>query len=94
MEMSKSYHGDVGEMNGMMKSFAEESVQVKNSVDQIREAIQAVNIAIEESARGISSVTDTSVELTANMRDIEEEALVNKEISDHLNMEVNKFKLQ
>ena len=94
LEMSKSYHGDVGEMNGMMKSFAEESVQVKNSVDQIREAIQAVNIAIEESARGISSVTNTSVELTANMRDIEEEALVNKEISDHLNMEVNKFKLQ
>lgn len=93
LETSRSYRDDVGDMNNMMSEFSEQSAEVKTSIDQIREAIMAVSIAIEESAKGIVNVTETTVDLTTNIRYIENEAEENKEIADLLNTEVNKFKL-
>ncbi len=94
LETSKSYHNDVGNMNVMMKGFAQESEHIKNSVEEIREAISAVDIAVEESAKGATAVTQTAVDLTNNIKRIEEETNANKRIADKLDIEVNKFKLQ
>ena len=94
METSQSYRNDVGDMNTMMRSFAEESEHIKNSVEQIKDAVSAVNIAVEESAKGVTTVTQTAVELTGSIQTIGEEANVNKEIAGKLDAEVNKFKLQ
>lgn len=91
---SKSYKDDVGDMNRMMNGFARESADIKNSIDQIKEAVSAVNIAVEESAKGVTSVTETAVDLTSNVREIEQEADANREVADMLNGEVNKFKLE
>ena len=59
----------------------------------IKEAIEAVNIAVEESTRGVTNVAETSVNLTSSVSDIESEAGTNMEIADQLNTEVNKFKI-
>ena len=93
LETSGNYRNDVGDISTMMNEFAAESASVKESIDQIQEAISAVNIAVEESARGITGVTETSVGLTVNVKDIKEEAAVSQEIAEQLNAEVNKFKL-
>ena len=93
METSQNYRNDVGDMNTMMRGFAEESDQIKRSVEQIREAVSSVNIAVEESAKGVASVTETAVDLTDNVKTIGDEANVNQEIVGRLNSEVNKFKL-
>ena len=94
LDTSRSYRDDVDEMNHMMSDFAGESGKVMESIVQIKDAISSVNIAVEESSKGITSVTETSVDLTGNVRDIEQEAEANKEIAELLNVEVNKFKLQ
>lgn len=94
LDTSKSYKEDVGDMNRMMNGFARESADIKNSIDQIKEAVSAVNIAVEESAKGVTSVTETAVDLTSNVREIEQEADANREVADMLNGEVNKFKLE
>lgn len=94
LETSGSYRNDVGEMNRMMQSFADESDQVKISIDQIKESISAVNIAVEESAKGITNVTEMAVDLTGSVGDIENEANSNMNVANQLNEEVNKFKLE
>lgn len=94
LETSGSYYEDVDHMNQMMQTFADESSAVKNSIDEIKESVHAVNIAVEESARGVSNVTAMSVDLTASAGGIEHVASNNMEIAEQLNVEVNKFKLE
>lgn len=92
-ETSGSYRQDVEEINRMMHDFALESDEIKDSVDQIRESISAVNIAVEESVNGVTNVTDMSVNLVNNVGDIRNESETNQEIAGRLEGEVNKFKL-
>ena len=93
LETSEEYRSNVGEMNSMMQNFAEQSQQLRENVDNIKEAIEAVNIAVEESTRGVTNVAETSVNLTSSVSDIESEAGTNMEIANQLNTEVNKFKI-
>lgn len=91
---SENYQSDVGQMNQMMQQFARESGQIKDNMDQIKDAVTAVNIAVEESAQGVTDVTEMSVQLINSIGDIGNEADSNMEVSEQLNDEVNKFKLQ
>lgn len=93
-ETSENYQQDVGKMNEMMKEFAQESDSIRESVDQIKESISAVSIAVEESAKGVTNVTEMSVALASNVGDIKCEADSNKDVAVQLDGEVNKFKLQ
>ena len=93
LETSEEYRSNVGEMNSMMQNFAEQSQQLRENVDNIKEAIEAGNIGVEESTRGVTNVAETSVNLTSSVSDIESEAGTNMEIANQLNTEVNKFKI-
>ncbi len=94
LETSESYRKDVAGMNDMMKQFAQESEEVKHSIDDIREVVAAVNIAVEESAKGAVNVTEMSVNLTNSVGDVGKEANSNMDIANQLTCEVNRFKLQ
>ena len=94
LETSGNYRGDVGDMSKLMQAFADESEQLRYSIDDIKESVAAVNTAVDESARGIASVADMSVALTSTVGDIGRQANANKEVASRLNEEVNKFKLQ
>lgn len=93
LETSGSYRDDVGDMGGMMQRFADESSEIKENVDQIKEAAAAVNVSVEESAKGVTSVTQMSVDLTSSVSDIQGEADTNLKVVDALSDEVQKFKL-
>ena len=90
---SEEYRRNVGDMNGMMQSFAAESGQLRENIDHIKEAIEAVNIAVEESTRGITNVAETSVSLTSSVADIGGEAEANMDVAEQLNTEVRRFKI-
>ena len=94
LETSESYRNDIGSINEMMEQFAGESEQIKNSIDQIKEAVGAVSIAVEESAKGVTNVTEMSVDLTTSIGDVGNEANSNMDIASKLNIEVGKFKLE
>jgi len=83
----------VGDMNGMMREFATGSQQLRENVDNIKDAIEAVNIAVEESTKGIGNVAETAVNLTSAVADIGTEADTNMDVAQQLNAEVNKFKI-
>lgn len=94
LDTSENYRNDVDNMNQMLLEFAEKSQRVRGNMDSIKDAVGAVNIAVEESARGVSNVTEMSVDLTASVGDIEHEANSNMDIANQLNAEVSKFKLE
>ena len=93
LETSESYRSNVGDMNEMMQRFAGESEQLKTNMNEIKESLEDVKTAVSECSLGVTNVTETAVELTENMSDIEKEASSNLEIVDRLNNEVGKFKL-
>ena len=93
LKTSENYRGDVSDMGAMMQRFADKSSEIKGNVDQIKDAAAAVNIAVEESAKGVTSVTQMSVDLTASVSDIQGEADTNLKVVDALSDEVQKFKL-
>ena len=90
---SKDYQNDVGDMNQMMTEFAESSQGLKASIELIRDSVYSVNVAIEESAKGISNVSEATVNITCRVDDIGMEANSNLDIASGLDTEVNRFKL-
>ena len=93
LETSRNYQSDVGDMNNMMAEFAQSSESLKVNVDSIKESVASVNIAIEESAKGITSVSEATVNITTSVDDIGMEANSNLDIANGLDSEVNRFKL-
>lgn len=93
LETSESYQHNVGNMNEMMQRFASESEQLKISMNEIKDALEEVKIAVGESASGVMHVTEMAVNLTGNVGEIEKEADSNLEIVEKLNGEIGKFRL-
>lgn len=91
---SENYATDANAMRAMMEQFAQTAKELRSTMDGIRESISAVNIAVEESAKGIVGVSESSVQLTGNVNDIQSEASDNNGIAEDLAKEVGKFKLE
>ncbi len=91
---SENYATDANAVRAMMEQFAQTAEELRNTMDGIRESISAVNIAVEESAKGIAGVSESSVQLTGNVNDIQSEASDNNGIAEDLATEVGRFKLE
>ena len=87
------YKEDIHEMSSTMQDFTASCQELKGNMDMIKEAIDAVNIAVDESAKGISNVSELAASITGSVGDIGQMASGNMDISNQLNAEVNRFKL-
>ncbi|MCR5754919.1 MAG: methyl-accepting chemotaxis protein [Acetatifactor sp.] len=94
VEVSENYHDDARNLNNVMQDFATTSEELRKNIDVIRESIEAVNIAVEESAKGVVNVSEVSGNLTGDMGDIGEQAIENMGIVKELDEEVRRFKLE
>lgn len=93
LDTSEAYKKNVDDMGKMMRDFADRSGVLRENISNIREAVEAVNIAVEESTKGVTNVTEVSVNLTASVSEIENAANSNMDIASQLNTEVSKFKI-
>lgn len=91
---SEDYRNDADKIHNVMAEFADNSEQLENSMNIIKESIDSVNIASEESARGVINVAELSSDLTVIMDEITGEAANNRAIASILEAEVSKFKLE
>lgn len=94
MDTSGNYRNDIGNMNQMLQEFSVQSDLVRENVEQIKETISAINIAVEENAQGITNITQMAVDLADNVTGIKSAAEGNNEIAAQLDMEVKRFKLE
>ena len=91
---SENYATDANAMRAMMEQFTQTAEELRSTMDGIRESISAVNIAVEESAKGIAGVSESSVQLTGNVNEIQSEASDNNGVAEDLATEVGRFKLE
>ena len=94
LKISENYRSDVGSMNEMMQNFASESRDLRNSMDVIKDMVEGLKTAIDESTLGITNVSDMTAALTDSVHDIGSKANSNMNIAGQLNSEVGKFKLE
>lgn len=94
VKTSEEYNEDSGKINEMMQVFSDQSQQLQNNMDQIRQVMESVNHSVEESALGVSRISEMSANINDNVKDIEGLADTNMDIANMLDMEVNKFRLQ
>lgn len=92
-ETAYDYKENIQEMSSTMQDFTASCQEVKSNMDAIKDNIEAANIAVDESARGISNVSQLSVSITSSVGDIQSQANGNMDIANMLNKEVNRFKL-
>lgn len=94
VELSETYSTDAESMSETMNSFADASATLNHTMDEIRKSAQAVSTAVEESAHVVASVTESAVDLTESVNDIQGEASGNNNVAEELSAQVGKFKLQ
>ncbi len=91
---SEEYNIESGKINDMMLSFSQQAQQLQSNMDHIRQVMDSVSNAMEESAGGVSRISEMSANINENVTDIEEQADTNMDIANMLDIEVNKFRLQ
>ena len=62
-------------------------------MDEIKTSMEAVNIAVEESAQGTADISEVAVKLSSTVGNLEKEADNNRKVSEELSGQVDKFKL-
>lgn len=93
VKMSDDYSKESNDMLKRITSFGDTSVELQHTMKTIQDSLDAVDIAIEESTKGITNVSEMSVDLTEKMSDIGSNAHGNDDIANDLLNEVGKFKI-
>lgn len=93
VETGEDYRSAAIYINKMMEEFAQSAQELETSIDRIKESTGDINVAVEESAKGITNVAQASTDLSQGMGRILNEADDNGKIADELLEEVGKFRL-
>ena len=74
VEISHRYNDDADQTNEIMKEFAANSEDLYKRMDEIKTSMEAVNIAVEESAQGTADISEVAVKLSSTVGNLEKEA--------------------
>ena len=94
VNISEEYIKSAERISEMMERFSDATSQIQSNIDSIQKSTDSVNAAVENAADGVTRTAERTVEMTNNMTRIDEEALSSSEISNELEAEVGKFKLE
>lgn len=94
LSTSDGYAKDIDDIHEIIEKFAQESEQIEEAADNIKESLQAVSIAVEENAKGVVTTAEMASSLARNVDNIEQKADTNRQIAEQLEGEVKKFKLE
>ncbi len=90
--MANTYHEDADHMDEILQNFYASAQRLTDTMAQMAEGIDGINIAVDESAQGVTSAAQSTGALVEALSSIKGEADTNREISEDLQGEVNRFK--
>ncbi len=93
VDISTEFQSTAENMNDMMQDISGITDELQNDINSIKESTSAVNVAVEESAQGVTNAAGRSAHMVDSMREIGDEANSSNDISLNLSDEVGKFKL-
>jgi len=90
--MANTYHEDADHMDEILQNFYASAERLRNTMAQMAEGIDGINIAVDESAQGVTVAAQSTGALVEALVTIKGEADVNLDISQSLQGEVSRFK--
>ena len=90
--MANTYHDDADHMDEILQNFYASADRLRGTMAQMAEGIDGINIAVDESAQGVTSAAQSTGALVEALGNIKTEADTNREISEDLQSEVSRFK--
>lgn len=92
VEVVNQYEEDAESVNDIFTEFAQNTEEMSNTIQTMNTGISDISIAVDESARGVTSVADNAVNLVEAFDSIQEETKSSQDISIMLAEEVERFK--
>lgn len=92
VDTANQYHSDADSMDGILKDFYSAAQNLEETMADMTEGIDGINTAVDESAQGVTSAAQNTSQLVEALRDIMGEANSNKDVSEKLQNEVERFK--
>ena len=92
VDMANTYHNDADYMDETLQNFYASAERLRNTMAQMAEGIDGINIAVDESAQGVTVAAQSTGALVEALVNIKGEADINKDISQSLQGEVSRFK--
>ena len=90
--MANIYHEDADHMDEILQNFYTNAEELRTTMAQMADGIDGINIAVDESAQGITVAAQNTGSLVEALENIKGEADINLEISENLQGEVSRFK--
>jgi len=87
------YSKDAEKLSALMTGFAEVSEKLRGYSDNIQNAMDAVNVAAQDTSTGVSNVIGKTSQMAEQIYNIENDAMMSETVANKLGTEVNKFKL-
>lgn len=92
VDMANTYHEDADYMDETLQNFYASAERLRGTMAQMAEGIDGINIAVDESAQGITSAAQSTGALVEALVNIKAESDTNYDISQSLQGEVSRFK--
>ena len=92
VDIAIQYNDDADSMDGMLQNFWTGAQNLTATVDTMSAGIDGINSAVDESAKGVANAAASTNHLVEELSEIGVAATDNKDISDLLSGEVNRFK--
>lgn len=90
-KLTDNYSEDIQKLSDLLIGFKENSDQIQFALSSVREAINAVGIAADETAQGITNVAQATVELNDQLETVVSHTTRNVDETGVLADEMNKF---
>lgn len=92
VDVANQYHTDADSMDDILREFKDKAQELASTMSNMTEGIDGINIAVDESAQGVTVAAQSTSQLVEALSAIKSEADTNKEISGQLQGEVRRFK--
>lgn len=92
VEVVDQYQQDADSVNDILNEFAGNAGEIEETMKTMNTGISDISLAVDESAKGVTSVADNAVSLVDAINQIQTETENSKNISQMLSDEVERFK--
>lgn len=86
------YEKDADDINEILSNVAANTNEISSTMQAMNTGIGDISIAVDENAKGVTSVAENAVSLVEAFTNIQKETESNQKISSKLTDEVNRFK--
>lgn len=91
-EVAQYYREDATHLEQILYRFYSKAEELNQTMSQMREGMNGIANAVEESAEGVATIAGDTSQLVGNLDAIQSEVSDNKRIAEILREEVDKFR--